>query len=73
LINPGVLDIDAMEFPNQQATTVYVRAILEDGTLIPGITKQLLEDTPKVVIIFYAQPELDSDICINNRSDSLGT
>jgi hypothetical protein len=70
LINPGVLDIDPLKFPSQQATPVYVRALLFNGNLTGVVTKAMLDETPKNLLAFYAQAEAEFDICIKTRKDA---
>ena len=70
LINPGVLDIDAQLFPNPSATTVYVRLLLQHGTLHAGINKFLLDNSPKLLIALYHQAGQEFDLCIKSRYDA---
>jgi hypothetical protein len=70
LINPGVLDIDPLEFPSQQTTTVYIRALLFNGTLTGVIAKAMLDKTPQKSLAFYAQAKVEFDICVKTCSDA---
>jgi hypothetical protein len=69
-INPGAIDLDPQVFPLPTATTVYVRALLENGHLAPGLSKQLMEMTPKLVLAFYLNTGTEFDICIKERYDA---
>jgi hypothetical protein len=70
LINPGVMDVDPATFPAPTSTTVYVRALMDHGSLAPGITKNLLDTTPKLLVFFYTQAHTEFDISIKYRSDA---
>jgi hypothetical protein len=70
LTNPGVLDIDPSEFPSPTATTVYVRAITENGTLRAEINKEMTENNPKVILAFYEQEQVEFDILVKSRYDT---
>jgi hypothetical protein len=69
-INPGATDLDPQVFPLPTATTVCVRALLENGHLSPGLSKQLMETTPKLVLAFYLNTGAEFDICIKERYDA---
>jgi hypothetical protein len=68
-IIPGAMDFDPASFPNATLTTVCVRALMLNGTLAPGLTKHLLENTPKLVLLFYIQAHTEFDISIKTRCD----
>jgi hypothetical protein len=70
LILPGAMDFDPATFPNPTSTTVYVRALIQNGELADGLTKNLLDNTPKLAILFYTQAETEFDISIKYRSDA---
>jgi hypothetical protein len=69
-LNPGAVDIDPQVFPLPKATSVYVRALLHNGSLAPGLTKQLMDITPKLVLAFYLNTATAFDICIKERHDA---
>ena len=69
-INPGAIDIDPALFPLPTATTVHVRALLHRGQLHPGLSKQLMDHTPKLVLAFYLNAGTDFTICIKERHDA---
>ena len=39
-IVPGVMDFDPATFPNPTSNTVYVRALMQNGSLAPGLSRQ---------------------------------
>jgi hypothetical protein len=70
LILPGVMDFDPATFPNATSSTVYVRALMQNGALAGGISKNLLDNTPKLVLLFYTQAQTEFDVSIKYRSDA---
>ena len=70
LIVPGVMDFDPATFPNPTSNTVYVRALMQNGALAPGLSKHLLDNTPKLALLFYTQAQTDFDVSIKWRSDA---
>jgi hypothetical protein len=53
LVNTRNLNLDTLTFPSQTTTTVYVRALLNAGVLHPNITKNIIENTPKLLILLH--------------------
>ena len=70
LIIPGDMDFDPDTFPTPTSNTVYVRALIQNGGLAPGISKNLLDQTPKLALLFYTQANVEFDISIKHRSDA---
>jgi hypothetical protein len=55
LIDPGEMEVDPQTFPAPTSTTVFVRALLENGTLVEAISKNLVDTTPTLVLLLYTQ------------------
>ena len=72
LIVPGVIDFDPATFPNptSKMVVVYVRALMQNGALSAGLSKHLLDNTPKLAFFIYTQAHTEFDILIKFRSDA---
>lgn len=53
LVNTRNLQLDTLLFPSQATTTVFVRALQQNGSLHPNITKNICENTPKLLILLH--------------------
>jgi hypothetical protein len=53
LIDPGDLDINPDFFPTPVTTTVYLRALREDNSLHPQLTRQLLTQNTKLLFTVH--------------------
>ena len=69
-IPPGVMDFDPATFPSPTSSTVYVRALMQNNGLAQGISKHLLDQTPKLVLYFYDLAQTEFDVSIKYRSDA---
>jgi hypothetical protein len=63
-INCGAINLVPQAFPLPSAPTVRIRALMQDGSLAPGLSKQILDTTPKHFLALYLQANTDFDICI---------
>jgi hypothetical protein len=72
LIDPRVMEVNPQTFPAQTSTstTVFVHALLEHGSLAEAISKNLVDTTPKLVILLYIQAHTEFDVSIQYRSDT---
>jgi hypothetical protein len=70
LIIPGAMDFDPSTFLSPTSTTACVRALMQNGGLAQGATKYLLDNTPKLLLVFYRQANTEFDISIKHRSDA---
>ena len=68
-IVPGAMDFDPATFPSPTSTTACVRALMHNGTLAQGISKNLLDQTPKLVLFFYDHAHAEFDVSIKHRYD----
>jgi hypothetical protein len=68
LITPGATNVDPQSFPLPTSVTVYVRALLDNGIITLAITKDLLEQHPKTLLMIYAQGQQAFDIAIKERN-----
>jgi hypothetical protein len=51
LVNTRNLNLDTLLFPSQATTTIYIRALQQNNSLHPDITKNIIENTPKLLIL----------------------
>jgi hypothetical protein len=70
LLNTHAIEIEPQTFPSQMSVTVHVRVLLQAGEVLQDqITKQLLVNTPKILLLIYQNAGKEFNICIKNRNE----